>query len=162
MSYLIREAKSPDTLLLTGLIRESFRDVAERFGLTKENCPRHPSNCTQEWIVTALEKGVRHYVLETEGLACGCAALEQISVEVCYLERLCVLPEFRGRGFGSALVNHVMDAGQGLEAHRVDIGIIASDGSLRNWYEHLGFTQTHTATFAHLPFEVAFLVHELK
>lgn len=162
MSYLIRQAQLDDSLLLAGLIRSSFLDVARRFGLTEQNAPRHPSNCTQEWIVTAMGKGVRHYILEREGSACGCAALEQINMEVCYLERLCVLPEFRAQGFGSALVNHVIGFGRGLKADRLEIGIIAADTRLRNWYEHLGFTLTRTAHFAHLPFEVAFLVHELK
>jgi len=109
-----------------------------------------------------MEKGVRHYVLEKNGSACGCAALEMIRPEVCYLERLCVLPEFRGLGFGSTLVNHVIGAGRNIKADRLEIGIIAADIRLRNWYEHLGFTLTHTAHFAHLPFEVAFLVLELK
>ncbi|MBN2298905.1 MAG: GNAT family N-acetyltransferase [Deltaproteobacteria bacterium] len=162
MSYLIRDAQIEDSLLLAGLIRTSFQDVARRFSLTEENAPRHPSNCTQEWVTSALERGVRHYVLETGEAACGCVALEQISNEVCYLERLCVLPGFRGQGFGSNLVNHVIDAGRGLKAHRLEIGIIAADTHLRNWYEHLGFTQTHTALFAHLPFEVAFMELELK
>ena len=44
----IRKASSGDSSMLSGIIRESFCDVAERFGLTSENCPKHPSNCTQE------------------------------------------------------------------------------------------------------------------
>lgn len=45
----IREANSRDSIL-SGLIRDAFRGVAETFGLTRENCPKHPSNCTDEWI----------------------------------------------------------------------------------------------------------------
>lgn len=45
----IREANSQDSIL-SGLIRDAFRGVAETFGLTRENCPKHPSNCTDEWI----------------------------------------------------------------------------------------------------------------
>jgi len=162
MSYLIRGGQIEDAGLIASIIRNAFRDVAEQFGLTKHNAPRHPSNCTYDWIAAAMEKGVQHYVLESDGVACGCVALEKMSVEVCYLERLGVIPDFRGNGFGKILVNHVIHTCRDLRVHRVEIGIIAEDRRLRNWYEHLGFTQTRTAFFAHLPFEVAFMARDLR
>jgi hypothetical protein len=54
----IREANSADVSLLCGLIRASFRDVAERFNLTPENCPKPPSNCTEEWLENDFVRGV--------------------------------------------------------------------------------------------------------
>lgn len=47
---LIKEASNKDNALVTDLIRKSYQDVAQRFGRTFENCPKHPSNCTVEWI----------------------------------------------------------------------------------------------------------------
>ena len=47
---IIREACSSDISLLSSLIRESFAGVARRFKLTLETCPKHPSNCADEWI----------------------------------------------------------------------------------------------------------------
>jgi hypothetical protein len=47
-TFRIREADPDDKVLLTRLIRDSYRDVAERFNLTPENCPKHPSNCNDE------------------------------------------------------------------------------------------------------------------
>ena len=44
----IREADSSDVSLLGVLVRECFQDVAERFNLTLENCPKHPSHCTDD------------------------------------------------------------------------------------------------------------------
>ncbi len=44
----IRKADSCDISLLAGLVREGFQYVAERFGLTLENCPKHPSHCTDD------------------------------------------------------------------------------------------------------------------
>lgn len=162
MSYHIREATGLDIEVLCRLIRNSFRDVAERFGLTAENCPRHPSNCSRDWIVSAMEKGVRHFVLEKDETPCGCAALEQVRPEVCYLERLSVLPDFRHNGFGTELVKYIIETSHGIGARQVEIGIIASDLCLKSWYENLGFSQTHTARFAQLPFEVAFMVNVLR
>lgn len=163
MTYIIRDASPSDTGLLGGLIRGSFQDVARRFGLTEENSPRHPSNCTDEWIVSEMEKGVHYYVLQADnGLPCGCAALEHASRKKCYLERLGVLPAYRGRGYGTALVEHVLKACRQTGADLLQIGIISADTTLQSWYESLGFNETHTATFAHLPFEVSFMVKVVK
>jgi transposase-like protein len=43
ISVHIREANSTDVSLVSGLIRKSFLGVARRFGLTLENCSKHPS-----------------------------------------------------------------------------------------------------------------------
>jgi N-acetylglutamate synthase-like GNAT family acetyltransferase len=157
MTFSIRSATKKDVTLLAALIRNSFRDVAERFGLTSDNCPTHPSNCTAAWIEKALEKGITYYILEMDGMPCGCAALEHISQKVYYLERLAVLPQFRRQGYGEALVNHLCGEAKKLGARHVEIGTIAEHAELNEWYEKLGFRQKNTAEFEHLPFRVAFL-----
>ncbi|MBN1655981.1 MAG: GNAT family N-acetyltransferase [Deltaproteobacteria bacterium] len=159
--YTIRNASDDDIPLLATLIRTSFRDVAERFGLTAENCPKHPSNCTVDWIGHDLARGRRYFVLEETDGICGCAALEKAGAEDCYLERLAVLPEKRRRGLGQALVEKVIAEARGLGAARVGIGIIAHQNELKRWYEKLGFIEGDTRTFAHLPFEVMFMSRAL-
>jgi GNAT superfamily N-acetyltransferase len=159
--FAIWNATESDATCLAEIIREASRDVAERFGLTPENCPKHPSNCTAEWIVAGFEKGIAYFVLEEDGAPCGCAGLEQASSEVCYLERLAVLPNHRRQGFGTALVNHVCDEARRLGVKRVEIGTIAEHGELTRWYEKLGFNLKSTAEFEHLPFTVAFMTKEL-
>ena len=162
MAYTIRDAHSSDTALIAEIVRSSFSEVAYRFELTEENAARHPSNCRQEWIVSEMEKGVRYYVLEDCGAPCGCVAVEHASRKKCYLERLGVLPDRRGRGYGTALVAHVLDICSSQGVDLVQIGIISADTRLKQWYTSLDFRETHTATFAHLPFEVSFMVKVLK
>jgi N-acetylglutamate synthase-like GNAT family acetyltransferase len=157
VDYVITDATEADVELLASLIRESFADVAQRFGLTPENSPTHPSNCTPEWIRSAFAKGIRYYIIRTEQGPVGCVALEHANADLCYLERLAVLPSFRGYGLGKALVGHVVSKARELGAHRVEIGIISADAELREWYERLGFSVTTTAQFEHLPFEVTFM-----
>ena len=161
MTVVIRHATEGDASCLAAILREASRDVAERFGLTPQNCPKHPSNCTTEWIEAGFEKGIVYFVLEEDGAPCGCAGLEQASSEVCYLVRLAVLPNHRRQGFGTALVNHVCDKARGLGARRVEIGTIAEHGELTRWYEKLGICHKNTAVFEHLPFTVAFMGKEL-
>ena len=161
MEFSIRDATNNDITLLTTLIRNSFRDIAERFNLTPENCPTHPSNCTSEWIESALKKGIKYHIIEKKNVPCGCVALERAQPDVFYLERLSVLPQFRRNGFGEVLVNHVVNEAKKLGAHRVEIGIISDHTELRDWYKKLGFSVKSEARFEHLPFKVTFISREL-
>ncbi len=157
MPTSIRQAALTDASLLARLIRESFRDVAARFNLTAENCPTHPSNCSENWVESDLAKGKHYFLLEKEGEPCGCIALEQANPDLCYLERLAVLPAFRRRGFGALLVNHVLKEARLRGAERVGAAIIAEHTRLRAWYERFGFIATETKRFPQLPFAVTFM-----
>ena len=161
MGFVIRNAINDDIPLLTNLIRTAFRDVAERFNLTPENCPTHPSNCTTEWVKSALKKGIKYYILETEKSPCGCIALEQARPDVWYLERLAVLPQFRKKGLGETMVNHAIDETRKLGAQHIEIGIISDHIELREWYKKLGFSVKSETRFEHLPFIVTFMSREL-
>lgn len=157
VEHVITGASEDDAELLASLIRESFADVAKRFGLTPENCPTHPSNCEPEWIQAAFAKGVEYYLLRTSQRPAGCVALERVDAEACYLERLAVLPAFRRNGFGKVLVNHVVGTARELGLRAIEIGTIAAQTELRQWYERQGFEVTRIASFERLPFEVAFM-----
>jgi N-acetylglutamate synthase-like GNAT family acetyltransferase len=128
----IRVCTQKDIGILVETIRRSFQDMAKRFNLTKENAPRHPSNCTKDWIQKDMERGVTYFVMENENNVAGCVALERANSEVCYLERLAVLPDQRRRGIGKALVTHVLSEAKSLGAHSVNIGIIAKQTELKN------------------------------
>jgi N-acetylglutamate synthase-like GNAT family acetyltransferase len=157
MEITIRQAAEADISRLVEIIRNAFFDVAVRFGLTEANCPKHPSNCQAGWIEQALANGARYFLLESDRLSYGCVALEQAGPEVCYLERLAVLPALQGRGYGRALVDHVLEEARLSGTRQVDIGIIAQHFELKEWYKRIGFLEQRTAYFPHLPFEVLFM-----
>jgi len=54
----IRKANQQDIPFLAQTIALAYKDVAQRFGLTPQNCPKHPSNCTGEWVQSDLDRGV--------------------------------------------------------------------------------------------------------
>lgn len=161
MEFVIRDAINDDIPSLTKLVRDSFHDVAVRFNLTPHTCPAHPSHCTTEWIESALKKGIKYYILEKKNVPCGCVALERAQPEVCYLERLSVLPPFRRNGFGEALVNYAVNEAKKLGAHHVEIGIISDQTELKEWYEKIGFSVKRKAQFEHLPFKVTFMSKDI-
>ena len=160
-SINIQEADRHEVSLLSDLIRVSFRVVAERFNLTPENCPKHPSNCTDNWIRNDLRRGVKYYTIEFNGAKIGCVALEKATQELCYLERLAVLPKYRRNGFGKALVDHVFNQAKAMGANRIRIGVISDQVELKLWYQKMGFVEKETKEFSQLPFPVSFMAYEL-
>lgn len=157
MSPKIRICAEKDSGVMAEIIRKSFQDVTERFGLTRENVPRHPSNCTADWIRKDMEDGATYFAIENKNHVAGCVAIEQANSEICYLERLAVLPDQRGCGFGKALVEHALSEAKLLGVNYVSIGIMAEQTELRDWYKRLGFVEGESKEFQHLPFRVTFM-----
>jgi N-acetylglutamate synthase-like GNAT family acetyltransferase len=159
---IIRDVNKTDKDTLIFLIRESFRDVADKFSLTAESCPKFPAFNAKERVEGDFEKGLKYYILEESGRACGCIALEKAGPNLCYLGRLAVLPECRNKGFGQALVKHLFERAEKVGFKRVEIGIISKHRKLKSWYRKFGFIQKGTKKFEHLPFSVAFMYKELN
>jgi N-acetylglutamate synthase-like GNAT family acetyltransferase len=158
----IREAKNHDAKLLSNIIRASHMDVAQKFNLTSENCPKHPSNCLADWIENDFAKGVKYYIFENSGIPKGCIALEHANSDVCYIERLSVLHEYRSNGYGKKLVSHAIDAAKDLGVKEISIGVIAEFTQLNEWYQNIGFIKGEIKEFEHLPFQVLLMRFELR
>jgi len=77
--HSIVTATLKDAEQLFRLIRDSFANVAERFELTPQNCPKHPSNYTRKWVERDLARGVRYFILFADGTAVGCVGVEKPS-----------------------------------------------------------------------------------
>jgi N-acetylglutamate synthase-like GNAT family acetyltransferase len=159
---MIRRATIEDLEVLASIIRGSFRDVAERFSLTQDNCPKHPSNCTTSWVESDMARGVQYFILSQNENPIGCVGLERPSIDVFYLERLCVLPEMRGKNFGGSLVRHALSYATSKGARKVSIGIIAEQTELKEWYKTFGFVEMEIKRFAHLPFQVCFMEFDIS
>ena len=109
-----------------------------------------------------MGKGIRFYVLVDDDVPCGCVALEHAKPDMCYLERLAVLPEHRRQGFGAVLVDHALTEARKVGAERVGIGIIAEHVELKEWYARQGFrVDRESVQFNHLPFAVTFMLYSL-
>lgn len=139
------------------VIRNSFRTVAEEYGLTIENCPTHPSFVTIQQLNELRTKGLRLFGLFLDNVQVGFVAIEQANNILYYMEKLAVLPEHRHNGYGAQLVNHVLDFVRNGGGQKVSIGIIDEHTILKNWYRKLGFMELSTTKFDHLPFTVCFM-----
>jgi N-acetylglutamate synthase-like GNAT family acetyltransferase len=158
----IRAFDPGEAEVLVDVLRRSFATVAEQFDLTEENCPRHIAFYTTERLKEDVGQGMQFYVLEDSGQLCGCVALEPSPKPgVSYLGRLAVLPRHRSKGLGRTLVRHAMARAKADGVERVEIGLIAEDEALRDWYRQFGFEDAGTKEFPHLPFVVGFMATQL-
>ena len=158
---IIRPATESDASVLSMLIAQSNKDVAEQFGITEANCPKHPSFCTPEWLAHDFARGELYFIAYRNGEPIACVATEYPSSEVAYLNRLAVLPAHRRRGVGRELVLHVLDRAKEKGSRTVSIGVIGEHVALQNWYSGLGFVSGETKQFPHLPFSVKYMAYAL-
>lgn len=158
----IRKANHHDVKALAEIIRVSYKTVAQRFNLTSDNCPKHPSNCTTEWIERDITRGVIYYILESNQQPVGCMGLEVANEKTCYLERLAVVPEKRNQGVGLKLLQYFIEEAKLSGFEKIGIGIIAKQSDLKSWYQRKGFKETGRKSYPHLPFEVAFMEYHIS
>lgn len=159
----IEEIADNDTLRRSvTVIRDAFAGVAAEFGLTRDNCPTNPAFITRERLEALREKGVRLFGLFNGERQIGFAALEKAGDGVFYLEKLAVLPEHRHKGCGRNLVDFVCERAMKEGGKIISIGIMDNHILLKKWYKTLGFIETGTQQFPHLPFIVCFMEKRLQ
>ncbi|MCX6005195.1 MAG: GNAT family N-acetyltransferase [Chloroflexi bacterium] len=138
------------------VIRDSFRTVAREFKLTRKNNPTHPSFITRERL-SDLQKKARFFGLFENGNQVGFVAVEKADGNVYYLDKLAVLPHHRHQGHGKKLVEFVVEYVKKNGGEKVSLCMIDSHRVLKSWYQSLGFSETATKKFEHLPFVVCFM-----
>jgi GNAT superfamily N-acetyltransferase len=158
----IRLANVEDTATLAALVSEANKDVADRFGLNAENCPKHPSFCTEAWIASDFARGERYFILQDSGTPIGCVAYELPGPARAYLNRLSILPAHRNRGAGARLVQHIFQLAAVDAVNTISIGVIGEHVDLQRWYEKLGFISGEVKHFTHLPFSVRYMTFPVR
>jgi len=157
----IFSASTEDAKAIAEIVSLSNKDVAAKFGITKENNLKHPSFYDEAWALSDFVRGEEYFLYKIDGENAGCVAFEMPNPEVGYLNRLSVLPAYRKRGIGAALVRHVFQHARSKEVPEISIGIIAKHTDLKNWYKKLGFEENGFKKFSHLPFDVLFMKYDL-
>ena len=150
----IEKAELPAAL---GVIRRSFATVAEEFGLTRENCPKHTSFLPMEYLETQFGWGWIMFGLYENGEIVGYVSLSKGEDGAYELHHLAVLPEFRHHGGGKRLLDRAKETVVQSGGTTITIGIIEESTVLREWYAANGFVHTGTKKFPHLPFTTGFM-----
>lgn len=157
MNISIAKVKTSDLPECLEVIHQSFKTVADAFGLTRENCPKHTSFILLSFLETQMNWGWHMYALYTGEKIIGYMSLSKEGEDTFELHNLAVLPEYRHNGWGKLLLDHAKEAVRTLGGKSIKIGIIEESTLLKNWYIANGFVHTGTKKFDHLPFTSGYL-----
>lgn len=139
------------------VIHKSFQTVAEEFGLTKENCPRHSSFMPLSFLETQMGWGWHMFGLYAGKKIIGYMSLSKEFEGAYELHNLAILPEYRHRGFGTLMLDHAKKVVTELGGSCIKLGMIEESTVLKNWYMSNGFEHIGTKKFNHLPFTSGYL-----
>ena len=161
---MIRKTERADLPECVKVIRNSFQTVADEFGFTEENAPRFTAFATTEDRL-AWQMYVEHrlmYVDEEDGRICGYYSLRLNGDGTCELSNLSVLPEYRHRGIGGALLKHSAETAREQHCSVMKLGIVEENTVLRKWYERNGAVHTGTEKFDFFPFTCGYMEIDLE
>ncbi len=141
------------------LIKNSFLTVAREFNITPKNAPRFTAFSISE---SKLEKQfisnsiiMRGY-FENEKII-GYYSLKILCNDICELNNLCVLPDYRHRLIGNTLLTDAVLQSKNTGCKKMTIGIVEENTILRRWYEKHGFVHTGTEKFDFFPFTCGYM-----
>ncbi len=154
---VIRPAQAADTLGLLDLIHAAFAAYAGQ--LDPPSGAHAETAASLQRLFAAGEKAA---LAEVDGAPVGCVFFVRYGVEM-YAHRLAVLPGWRGRGVGQALITHVEEQARAAGCRYVRVAVrLALPGNIafftrcgytvRMEGRHPGYTE---ATFVHMTRELA-------
>jgi len=142
---------------VVAVLRAGFESVREQFGITAENNPHYPVYWEVGDVARAVARPAQLLGVEVDAALVGCAfAGPSRRRERCWeLRHLAVIPEFRHRGIGEALIRAAVECAAADGADVLRIGIVAENLRLSQWYARLGFrVVSRGESYPPLPFTV--------
>jgi putative acetyltransferase len=88
--------------------------------------PLYPSESRHGFSVQKLiADAVAFFVIRDGGAPAGCGGIKLFGTEYGEIKRMWVRPQFRGRGYGTLMLDHLADyaEGQGIRILRLETGI---------------------------------------
>ncbi len=161
---MIKRIDEKDIPECVSVIKESFLTVADEFGFTVENAPRFTAFATTEerlkWHLNGECRPMSAFY--DDGKIVGYYSLLIQENNECELNNLCVLPAYRHKGIGEALLKNAFQTAEELGCTRMNIGIVEENQVLKQWYETFGFMHTGTQKFDFFPFTCGYMIKELN
>lgn len=160
MGIIIKEIAPSQYGKCVDVIRRAFAPVADRFSLTEHGCPTNPAFVKLERLIFEADNGVDMYGVFKDDVQIGFVGLDKRENEM-KLEKLCIVPEQCGNGYGTLLLEFAKDKARKMGYKKISLGVIAQNMELREWYKANGFSEMSVRSFELLPFEVCMMQMEL-
>lgn len=140
-TYDIRRITRKDIPRCAEVIKESFLTVARELGLKKETSPRFTGfSISEERLYYQFDAEKRPMLCSCDGeKIVGYYSLSPVKGGQVELNNLAVLPEYRHRGIGEALVRDGIMRAKAAGCLSVYVSVVDTNKRLREWYESLGF-----------------------
>ncbi len=161
---MIKEINENDMPECVEVIKESFYTIANEFGFTTENAPRFTAFAlTKNILINQLKNEHRpmYGYFDDNGNIIGYYSLASQNNEVCELNNLCVLPQYRHKHIGTKMLEDAYVKAKKAGYKKMSIGIVEENRVLRNWYEYNGFVHTGTKKFDFFPFTCGYMERDL-
>lgn len=139
------------------VLHRGYETVAVRFHLTNDNCPyRGRADLPLAVLTGEFLSGIKMYGYRQENRIAAFVSMN-IGREQIKLNDVVVLPEFRHRGIGTAMLNFAKSRAIGQNIPKVSLGMIDDNKTLREWYERNGFVNIGYKKYPKAPFAVGYM-----
>ena len=160
---MIRRIEKSELPMCLDFIHLCFSTVAEKFGLTRENCPGHNAFMPMEKLENFWNWGFMMFGLfeenqngENELVGYFSISKDSEKKDTWMLHNLCVKPDLRKQGYGRQLLDFAKEKVSELGGKILFLDFIDEYTELKKWYFKNGFEFKGTVKYEHLPFTVGF------
>ena len=157
---MIKDINKNDIPACVGVIKQSFLNIAEQFGITAENSPRFTAfSVTAEKLLYQLEteRRLMRACFSDNGEIVGYYSLLFSDNRECELSNLCVLSQYRHCRIGSRLLRDAFENAAQKGCIKMKIGIVEENRILKKWYEEKGFVPVGTKKFDFFKFTCGYM-----
>jgi ribosomal-protein-alanine N-acetyltransferase len=120
---------------------EAFEGASDLDGILAVEAASFTNPWTRAMYEWELQNRSVCHILVLRTSACRVAGFCSfwLVVDEIHINNVAILPEYRGRGFGTRLMRRVLTEGRRLGAVRATLEVRASNDAARRFYEGLGF-----------------------
>jgi predicted N-acetyltransferase YhbS len=129
---VLREATEEEAVTVAAVVRGAFEEYRDQLAPPSGSHSESAENIRRKMATGRIA------VTSLNEMIVGCVFYECRENHV-YLGRLSVLPAYRGRGIGQALIEYVEDRARQLGVPRIRLGVRIVLNRLRTYYEQRGY-----------------------
>ncbi len=162
MKNMIRKVEKENLSECTQLIKQAFLTVAQEFSITESNAPGYVAFSVHEnKLLQQFNEGRKMYAYFDDNKMIGFYSLVFFDEE-CELNNLCVLPAYRHKCVGKALLLHSFKIAKLKGCKKINISIVEENKMLRDWYIKFGFVPLYTKKFDFFPFTCGYMKKDIS